>query len=1189
MKTRRISKNMIKSKLCLAFLLLWFIPFASYSQRYISGRITDAADGSPIPAVTVFLTNTTIGIVTDAEGYYQLSIPREGSYRLAVSHVGYQSVEQDIEPGRASVQLDIAMRIQELDEIDVSAGIRFRQRDINLFWSKILGKNPSGRTIQAMNPEIVYFYYNPETRILKVTCREPLEIINYETGYHILYMLTYFTHDYNTDITNWEYQSIFTELEPNTIRQKKTWENNRKEVYQVSIPKFIKSLYHNTLMNDGFVLTPLHVSVQNDARRGMSDRFGQSALINPDDILSTQSAGYGKILNLDDKQIMLVCYGKPVTNYDVANLPSVRSGGRRWEQDNKGIFRNILHGDIIRIFPDGTYTNRLFLSSMDLLNPLLMGLCMSLPIDYLPETEKSDENPYSFEYDFDDINEQFDKQLSVYPQEKLHLHTDRDLYVPGEKIWFKAYLTDATTHQPQTFSQYVYVELISSNDSLVNRVMVRPNDEMFYGHLPIAEVIPEGNYTLRAYTRQMENLGDDYFFKKNIRIGNPTSPQPSPKERERTGRDDFDVSFFPEGGNLVEGVLCKVAFKALNINGQSVIISGKLIDDEGIEITDVKTRYAGMGVFVYTPLPGKKYCLKCRNENGLEKQFELPQTNLRTYTLTASPRNSNLFVEVKRSANAPPDMPLYLLAHCRGMVLHFEAWENDRKAIVFEQEQFPAGVIQFVLFDGQMNPLSERLVFSKNYDEVKIGFHTDKASYEKREKVITTLNLSPSLLERVGVRSHFSVAITDDKDLPVDESTTILSSLLLSSELKGYIENPAYYLQDNPASTAALDLLMMTHGWRRYNVPEIVKGNPEYPKTPFQESMEISGSVKSRVLSRPVTDSEILIISEECGVEVTSTDEKGLFVFQDLEFPDSTTFFVQALNSRGSDNVQIAVNDEPFPVLVYALQSHHLTPALSKGEGGIEEEMKYEPDSNSFIVKAEQRSRYDEDIKVIMLDEVEITAPRIEKKEEARMRFWANEISNITIRREEIEKYHFSGQTVEDFLAMLVPGVLERQIGESKKISIRGASISPLVLVDGFEREGLNISTNEIESIDVFKGSNAVAFGMRGAYGVISITTRRGANSSLIEKTNFAVYTPLGYQKPVEFYAPKYETLEAKHLTIPDYRTTIFWKPDIVIADSGETAFDFYTSDFPTTYSVVIEGLTIDGQIVRQVEKIRVK
>ena len=548
-----------------------------------------------------------------------------------------------------------------------------------------------------------------------------------------------------------------------------------------------------------------------------------------------------------------------------------------------------------------------------------------------------------------DVEDNLMAQLEAWPQEKIHLHTDRDYYVPGEKIWFKAYVTDAATHQYPTFSKYLYVELIDANSKVVNRAMIRLENKMFYGQLFLSERIPEGNYTLRAYTRYMENLGDDYFFKKNIRIGSLNSSQFSVlsfRKKNGENRDDFDVAFFPEGGNVVEGFFCRVAFKALNSNGYSATVTGEIINENGTKITSVETLHAGMGVFGYTPATGKRFFLKCRNETGVEKQFELPQPDPRACALTAAQQNKKILIGLHQSAHHPEN-PCYLLAHCRGEILYFEKWNSQTGYIIFAEEDLPAGVIQFILFDEQMNPLSERLVFSKNFDGAKVDFQTDKPAYEKREKVTVTIKPpltppeegnAPSLSERAGGEaepnfSHFSVAITDDHDIAIDSTTTILSSLLLSSELKGYIENPAWYLQDNRVSATALDYLMMTHGWRRYNIPEVVKGNLDEPHIPFQTNRKISGRVKSLTSSRPLVNSEVTVLSKEGDFISTLTDENGAFQFDDLTFPDTTSFFLQALGSKGSSNVELVMDGDSFPAPVYALQTPHLTPTLSEGEG----------------------------------------------------------------------------------------------------------------------------------------------------------------------------------------------------------------------------------------------------------------
>ena len=218
-------------------------------------------------------------------------------------------------------------------------------------------------------------------------------------------------------------------------------------------------------------------------------------------------------------------------------------------------------------------------------------------------------------------------------------------------------------------------------------------------------------------------------------------------------------------------------------------------------------------------------------------------------------------------------------------MLYFSEWAG-KQAVSLPTDDLPAGVIQILLLDGHMNPLSERLVFSSNDAYEQVDFLTDKDAYQVRDKIVATLSLpdspfgvasryvedfnqAPALYEEADsfiprrsetlrqTLSHLSIAVTDDKDVAVDESSTILSSLLLSSELKGYIENPAYYLQD----PVAMDLLMMTHGWRRYNIPEVAKGRPEQPKIPFQEFQEISGRVETvNIFNRPnpAPDSEII-------------------------------------------------------------------------------------------------------------------------------------------------------------------------------------------------------------------------------------------------------------------------------------------------------------------------------------------
>ena len=523
-----------------------------------------------------------------------------------------------------------------------------------------------------------------------MTCREPLQIINHETGYRIHFELNSFTHDYGTGITDWSYQSVFTELDPTNLKQKNSWEEKRKEVYKVSLTSFIKSLYNNSLMHDGFVLADFSLNAD------PANPFRLSPL-SQNDILSAVSADNSKTLDLSNRQLLLVCYGRPVTDADISNLERSQYPGGQYstsyssipgsgsgigasasyrpgeQLDNNGLHRNLLVGKTVRIFSDGSFDGLSMAPVNQTSSSPLMGLSMKLPLEYFPEesvllADATAENTF----DINDIAQYFDTQMDIFPQEKIHLHTDRNFYVPGERIFFRAYVADADTHQPSKQNRYVYVELINSNDSLVDRVMIRPADErigngLFHGYLFLSEIIPEGNYTLRAYTKYMENLGDDYFFKKNIRIGNikdnyelkimnyENEPSGGNRKNDLAGaglafaQNDFEVSFFPEGGNLIEGVMCKIAFKALNRNGTPATVTGEIVDETGKVITSIQTCHAGMGVFACLPERGKRYYLKCRNESGIEKQFRLPQSHPRAYALSVTRKDGIVSVVIHKS------------------------------------------------------------------------------------------------------------------------------------------------------------------------------------------------------------------------------------------------------------------------------------------------------------------------------------------------------------------------------------------------------------------------------------------------------------------------------------------------------------------------------------------------------------
>lgn len=187
----------------------------------------------------------------------------------------------------------------------------------------------------------------------------------------------------------------------------------------------------------------------------------------------------------------------------------------------------------------------------------------------------------------DSINARFARQVELFPQEKMYIQTDRSDYLPGDSIWLKAYVVDAMKHQPVGASSFVYVDCVNPSDSVIGTVKIKADSlGMYYGVYPLSEGLIAGDYSLYGYTNYMRNLDSDYLFSRTIHLLNPLNASCGTEMKESfiqspVEKEDFDVSFFPEGGHLVNEVTNVIAFKSLNEAGWGEAVSGKVWDDTG--------------------------------------------------------------------------------------------------------------------------------------------------------------------------------------------------------------------------------------------------------------------------------------------------------------------------------------------------------------------------------------------------------------------------------------------------------------------------------------------------------------------------------------------------------------------------------------------------------------------------------
>jgi len=330
------------------------------AQQVVSGRITDASNGEPLYYASIYIANSTVGTFSDKSGNYTITMPGVGSYEIVVTYLGYKSFFHKIEAPKSFHKIDIALEKRDIELHEIVISPRYTQEDVDKFWYMLLREYPSKKGMEVLNPDKVYFYFD-EDSIFRASCDEPIEIINHEMGYHILYMLESFHHDYRINNTVFSGKPFFKELVPQNVRQKNNWEKKRQAVYAISITHFIRALYRDKLHEEGFLLA------KRDSLTKRNIYFPLSA-----DILQKDQNSVQIVI---DSPLFLACFSKPVTDKVIKNSERTMYG---WGE----FFPvSLLFEQQFSIFPDGTYNGTLILHELEF-RKQISGLSAMLPVEY---------------------------------------------------------------------------------------------------------------------------------------------------------------------------------------------------------------------------------------------------------------------------------------------------------------------------------------------------------------------------------------------------------------------------------------------------------------------------------------------------------------------------------------------------------------------------------------------------------------------------------------------------------------------------------------------------------------------------------------------------------------------------------------------------------------------------------------
>ena len=445
--------------------------------------------------------------------------------------------------------------------------------------------------------------------------------------------------------------------------------------------------------------------------------------------------------------------------------------------------------------------------------------------------------------------------LNTPVQEKVYLHLDNTCYFKGDTIWYKAYVVRADSLTYTDMSRILYVELVSPDGLMVERQQLIVSDQGYSdGNFALPDSIYSGYYELRAYTRWMLNFRvsehhygrkDREFFYNSAMAKDffrqfgtvysrvfPVYERPEepgdyalkyivsrPKTRlEREQKEQLTVNFYPEGGHLLAGRRCNVAFEALNEEGEQVTTEGTVGNQP------IRTEHQGRGSFA-VDVPESGRLRADFSYKGKDYHFDLPRGEHDGCALALSADSLTVEARIALGAYVDGAQQYGAAVLCRGVLRAFQEVKPDAtgQAVVdIDTGLLPTGVCDLLIIDETGRLLADRLFFVNHHDYDRAAITVEGAdSYKPYEHV--RLDFWAPADAR-----HISIAVRDGStDEPTYDTGNMTTDLLLSSELQGFIAYPDYYFEaDDAEHRRALDLLMMVQGWRRYDYGEMTAGLP---------------------------------------------------------------------------------------------------------------------------------------------------------------------------------------------------------------------------------------------------------------------------------------------------------------------------------------------------------------------------
>ena len=811
---------------------------------------------------------------------------------------------------------------------------------------------------------------------------------------------------------------------------------------------------------------------------------------------------------------------------------------------------------------------------------------------------------------FDSYFEKAKAFAEAFPREKVHLHFDNTSYYQGDTIWFKAYAVTVGNNQYSKISRPLYVELVDQLGNVMDRQIVKLSDGSGEGQISLSNTFFTGYYEVRAYTKWMLAFSDDSYFTRTFPIyrkplGTTGEKRQiaeyrmddSMKQRPQDKLDELNVNFYPEGGKLVQGVTSVVGIETLSRDSGWVNINGILMDSDGNPVRPVSTIHDGMGSFLYTPT-AEPASVEFTH-NGKKHTFKLPAAEPVGYSIVLNNKETEFDVTISRSTTTAAE-PLALFVTSGGMPYSYvpvDLSTSTAQKFKVLTADLPAGVARLSLINKDGQPLLDRFAFVYPKDTLSMEATTDKAVYDAFSKIQCTVSVkSADGAPLAGVPVSLSVCDASTSDYMAN-GMTIYTDLLLTSELKGYINRPEYYFEQRTgARRKLLDNLLLIRGWRNYDLQQAFGTSEFKPKYLPEDRLMLYGKVKSYFQNSADLGVTILANNDTSHVAgVTMTDSLGRFSVPLEDFEGRMDALFQTRKAGKKINRASLISLERlFEPALRKYDYDELNPWWDIAVDSVALE--------KLIAESDPYASADN--AAIVLDELVVKAKSRKKKTVADTERFERSILGYYNIRQIVDDMRDNGKIINGDIGNLMHEI-------NPNINFKGTHYkvdSIVYCVDGknMDRTFIDNYIDDIETAMLYydrSGTRAFRFDndfrakeatVKDYWtGVTTDTTNVAALKELYVRLDFTMdehFNPnksyltsrgvrktyiQGYSRPSAFYSPQYPdgALDA----FDDTRRTLYWNPSLVTDNNGEIHVDCYNSRNATYLTVSAETL-VDGR-----------